>query len=133
MNNDLQKLKEDIKRMETILVDNIISSIENIDIDINIIESKISSQGKFKKNIENTPSLQIKYEIHFLEESLSLDPVNQKIVYNNSKIGYSGVQISNDYYFKLRLAIISRKRYFEMIDKMEKFKKILGDGECQLK
>lgn len=133
MNNDQKKLKEKVKKMESVLVNNIISNIENLNVDINIIETKINSCGKFKKNIENSLSLHIKYEIHFLEESLSLDPVNQKIVYNNSKIGYSGVQISNDYYFKLRLAIISRKKYFEMMDKIEKLKKILGENECQLK
>lgn len=125
MNRKNQNLRDDIIKMENRLVDHIISNIEDLDLDINIVETRVASQGKFKKSIESCHSLQIKYEIHYLEESLSIDPITKKIVYNNTKIGYNGIELSNDHYIKLRMAIVSRKKYFEMVDKKEKLETIL--------
>lgn len=125
MNRENQNLRDDIIKMENRLVEHIMSKIEDLDLDMNIVETRVVSQGKFKKSVESCHSLQIKYEIHYLEESLSIDPIKKKILYNNTKIGYNGIELSNDHYIKLRMAIISRKRYFEMIDKKEKLEKIL--------
>lgn len=125
MNRKNQNLRDDIIKMENRLVDHIISNIEDLDLDINIVETRVASQGKFKKSIESCHSLQIKYEIHYLEESLSIDPITKKIVYNNTKIGYNGIELSNDHYIKLRMEIVSRKKYFEMVDKKEKLETIL--------
>lgn len=121
-----RNLKDDIEKMEKSLVDLIISNIENLQIDINIVESKVVSQGKFKKYIETNPSLQIRYEIHFLEESLSLDPIDKKIIYRNDKIGHDSIEISDTFYLKIRMAIIARKKYFEMISKRKMLQQILN-------
>lgn len=120
-----RNLKRDVENLEKSLVDQIISSIEDLQIDINIVESKVVSQGKFKKYIETNKSLQIRYEIHYLDESLSLDPIDKKILYKNDKIGYNSIELSSNHYIKLRMAIIGRKKYFEMIDKREMLKQIL--------
>lgn len=125
MDRTNQNLRDDIIKMENRLVEHIISKIEDLDLDMNIVETRVASQGKFKKSIESCHSLQIKYEIHYLEESLSIDPITKKIIYNNTKIGYNGIELSNDHYIKLRMAIVSRKKYFEMIDKKEKLETIL--------
>lgn len=125
MDRTNQNLRDDIIKMENRLVDHIISKIEDLDLDMNIVATRVVSQGKFKKSVESCHSLQIKYEIHYLEESLSIDPITKKIIYNNTKIGYNGIELSNDHYIKLRMAIVSRKKYFEMIDKKEKLETIL--------
>ena len=108
MENSKKYILEEVKNLEKKLVEYIVKKIEDFNIDINIIETKVKNQGKFKK-----------YEIHYLEESLSLDPIDQKILYRNNKIGYNIIEISNIYYIKLRISIINRKNYFEMIDKKE--------------
>ena len=120
-----RNLKRDVENLEKSLVDQIISSIEDLQIDINIVESKVVSQGKFKKYIETNKSLQIRYEIHYLDESLSLDPIDKKILYKIDKIGYNSIELSSNHYIKLRMAIIGRKKYFEMIDKREMLQQIL--------
>ena len=125
MNKDIKNLRDDIIEMENLLVEHIMSNIENLNLEINIVEKKMTSQGKFKKSIESCHGLQIKYEIHYLEESLSIDPITKKILYSNNKIGYNGIELSIDHYIKLRMAIIGRKKYFEMIDKKAKLEKIL--------
>lgn len=125
MNNGNTKLRDDIFRMENFLVEYLMSKIEDLDLDMNIIETKVIGQEKFKKSLESFYSSQIKYEIHYLEESLSIDPIKKEILYNNTKMGYNGIKLSNEYYIKLIMAIISRKKYFEMIDKKEKLEKIL--------
>lgn len=125
MGDSRQNLSEEVQQLEKELVEHIVKNIEDIDIDINITETKVTSQGKFKKYIEEHPRLQIKYEIHYLDESLSIDPIDKKILYRNDKIGYNIIEISNIHYIKLRMSIISRKKYFEMIDKKKMLKKIL--------
>lgn len=120
-----QNLSEEVQQLEKDLVEHIIENIEDLNIEINITETKVSSQGKFKKYIEDNPRLQIRYEIHYLDESLSIDPIDKKILYRNNKIGYNIIEISNIHYIKLRMSIISRKKYFEMIDKKKMLQKIL--------
>jgi hypothetical protein len=125
MGDSSDNLSEEVQQLEKELVDHIIQNIENLKIDVNITETKVTSQGKFKKYIEEHPRLQIKYEIHYLEESLSIDPIDKKILYRNDKIGYNIIEISNVHYIKLRMSIISRKKYFEMIDKKKMLQEIL--------
>ncbi len=120
-----QNLSEEVDKLEKELVEHIVKNIEDMDIDINITETKVTSQGKFKKYIEDNPRLQIRYEIHYLDESLSIDPIDKKIFYRNDKIGYNIIEISNIHYIKLRMSIISRKKYFEMIDKKKMLQEIL--------
>ena len=125
MGDSKRNLSEEVQDLEKELVNHIIKKIEDFSIDINITETKVSSQGKFKKYIEDNPGLQIKYEIHYLSESLSIDPIDKKILYRNDKIGYNIIEISNIHYIKLRMSIISRKKYFEMIDKKKMIQEIL--------
>lgn len=125
MKGDVQNLSDKVQQLEVKLVEHIVSNIKDLDMDVNIVESKVTSQGKFKKFIEDNPRLQIKYEIHYMEESLSLDPIDKKILYRNDKIGYNSIEISNEHYIKLRMAIIGRKNYFEMIAKKDMLEKIL--------
>lgn len=125
METEVKELKDDINRLEIQLTDHIISCIKNLDLDVNIVASKVKSFGKFRKYIETNESLQIKYEIHYLEESISLDPIDKKILYSNNKIGYNNIEISDHFYIKIRMAIIGRKNYFEMIEKKNKLEKIL--------
>tara|TARA_B100000131_G_scaffold287894_1_gene298877 strand:- start:449 stop:829 length:381 start_codon:yes stop_codon:yes gene_type:complete len=125
MEGDRKNLSEEVQQLEKELVEYIIKKIEDLNIDVNITETKVVSQGKFKKYIEDNPGLQIKYEIHYLEESLSIDPIDKKILYRNDKIGYNIIEISNIHYIKLRMSIISRKKYFEMIDKKKMLQEIL--------
>lgn len=125
MERSKQNLSEEVQQLENELVDHIIKSIEDLNIEINITETKVINQGKFKKYIEDNPRLQIKYEIHYLDESLSIDPIDKKILYRNNKIGYNIIEISNIHYIKLRMSIISRKKYFEMVDKKKMLQEIL--------
>ena len=125
MEDSRQNLSEEVQQLEKDLVEHIIENIEDLNIEINITETKVSSQGKFKKYIEDNPRLQIRYEIHYLDESLSIDPIDKKIFYRNDKIGYNIIEISNIHYIKLRMSIISRKKYFEMIDKKKMLQEIL--------
>ena len=125
METEVRELKEDINKLEIQLTEHIISCVKNLDLDVNIVSSKIRSSGKFRKYIETNESLQIKYEIHYLDESVSIDPIDKKIFYSNTKIGYNNIEISNNFYIKIRMAIISRKNYGEMIDKKSKLEKIL--------
>jgi hypothetical protein len=125
MGGSRQNLSEEVQELEKDLVEYIIGNIEDLNIEINITETKVSSQGKFKKYIEDNPRLQIRYEIHYLDESLSIDPIDKKILYRNNKIGYNIIEISNVHYIKLRMSIISRKKYFEMIDKKKMLQEIL--------
>ena len=125
MEEPKRNLSEEVQQLEKELVDYIIKSIEDLSIEINITETKVASQGKFKKYIEDNPRLQIKYEIHYLDESLSIDPIDKKILYRNNKIGYNIIEISNIHYIKLRMSIISRKKYFEMVDKKKMLQDIL--------
>ena len=125
MGDSRQNLSEEVQQLEKDLVEYIIGNIEDLNIEINITETKVSSQGKFKKYIEDNPRLQIRYEIHYLDESLSIDPIDKKILYRNNKIGYNIIEISNIHYIKLRMSIISRKKYFEMIDKKKMLQEIL--------
>ena len=125
MGDSRQNLSEEVQQLEKDLVEYIIGNIEDLNIEINITETKVSSQGKFKKYIEDNPRLQIRYEIHYLDESLSIEPIDKKILYRNNKIGYNIIEISNVHYIKLRMSIISRKKYFEMIDKKKMLQEIL--------
>lgn len=125
METEVRELKEDINKLEIQLIEHIISCVTDLDLDVNIVSSKIRSSGKFRKYIETNESLQIKYEIHYLDESISIDPIDKKILYSNTKIGYNNIEISNNFYIKIRMAIISRKNYGEMIDKKSKLEKIL--------
>ena len=125
MEGSRQNLSEEVQQLEKDLVEYIIGNIEDLNIEINITETKVSSQGKFKKYIEEHPRLQIRYEIHYLDESLSIDPIDKKILYRNNKIGYNIIEISNMHYIKLRMSIISRKKYFEMVDKKKMLQEIL--------
>lgn len=125
MGDSRQNLSEEVQQLEKDLVEHIIENIEDLNIEINITETKVSSQGKFKKYIEDNPRLQIRYEIHYLDESLSIDPIDKKILYRNNKIGYNIIEISNVHYIKLRMSIISRKKYFEMVDKKKMLQEIL--------
>ncbi len=125
MEDSRRNLSEEVQQLEKELVEHIIRNIEDLNIEINITETKVSSQGKFKKYIEDNPRLQIRYEIHYLDESLSIDPIDKKILYRNNKIGYNIIEISNVHYIKLRMSIISRKKYFEMIDKKKMLQEIL--------
>jgi len=120
-----KNLSDEVQQLEVKLVEHIVSNIKDLNMDVNIVESKVTSQGKFKKFIEDNPRLQIKYEVHYMEESLSLDPIDKKILYRNDKIGYNSIEISNEHYIKLRMAIIGRKNYFEMIAKKDMLEKIL--------
>ena len=120
-----RNLSEEVEQLEKELVEHIIKNIKDMDVDINITETKVVSQGKFKKYVEDNPRLQIRYEIHYLDESLSIDPIDKKILYRNDKIGYNIIEISNVHYIKLRMSIISRKKYFEMIDKKKMLQDIL--------
>tara|TARA_Y100000287_G_scaffold2794_1_gene2357 strand:+ start:3278 stop:3658 length:381 start_codon:yes stop_codon:yes gene_type:complete len=125
MGGSKQNLSEEVEQLEKELVEHIVKNIEDMDVDINITETKVTSQGKFKKYIEDNPRLQIRYEIHYLDESLSIDPIDKKIFYRNDKIGYNIIEISNTHYIKLRMSIISRKKYFEMVDKKKMLQEIL--------
>ena len=125
METEVRELKEDIHKLEIKLIEHIISCITDLNLDVNIVSSKVKSQGKFRKYIETNESLQIRYEIHYLEESIYLDPIDKKILYSNNKIGYNNIEISNNFYIKIRMAIIGRKNYVEMIDKKIKLEKIL--------
>ncbi len=125
METEVRELKEDIHKLEIKLIEHIISCITDLNLDVNIVSSKVKSQGKFRKYIESNESLQIRYEIHYLEESIYLDPIDKKILYSNNKIGYNNIEISNNFYIKIRMAIIGRKNYVEMIDKKSKLEKIL--------
>jgi|TARA_B100000073_G_scaffold347002_1_gene359974 hypothetical protein len=125
MKDAIKHLSYEIQEMESKLVDYIVSKIEDLSLDVNITETKVTSQGKFKKYIEEHPRLQIKYEIHYLEESLSIDPIDKKILYRNDKIGYNIIEISNIHYIKLRMTVVNRKNYFDMIDKKNMLDQIL--------
>ena len=125
MKDAIKHLSYEIQEMESKLVDYIVSKIEDLSLDVNITETKLTSQGKFKKYIEEHPRLQIKYEIHYLEESLSIDPIDKKIFYRNDKIGYNIIEISNIHYIKLRMAVVNRKNYFDMVDKRNMLDQIL--------
>ena len=125
MGDSRQNLSEEVQRLEKELVEHIIKNIEDLSLDVNITETKVVNQGKFKKYIEDNPRLQIRYEIHYLDESLSIDPIDKKILYRNNRIGYNIIEISNIHYIKLRMSIISRKKYFEMIDKKKMLQEIL--------
>ena len=125
MGDSRQNLSEEVQQLEKELVEHIVRNIEDLNIEINITETKVSSQGKFKKYIEDNPRLQIRYEIHYLDESLSIDPIDKKILYRNNKIGYNIIEITNVHYIKLRMSIISRKKYFEMVDKKKMLQDIL--------
>lgn len=125
MKDAIKHLSYEIQEMESKLVDYIVSKIEDLSLDVNIAETKLTSQGKFKKYIEEHPRLQIKYEIHYLEESLSIDPIDKKIFYRNDKIGYNIIEISNIHYIKLRMAVVNRKNYFDMVDKRNMLDQIL--------
>ena len=125
MEDSKENLSEEVQQLEKELVEHIVKNIEDLDLEINITETKVSSQGKFKKYIEDNPRLQIRYEIHYLDESLSIDPIDKKILYRNNRIGYNIIEISNVHYIKLRMSIISRKKYFEMIDKKKMLQEIL--------
>tara|TARA_B100000123_G_scaffold271452_1_gene251348 strand:+ start:1182 stop:1562 length:381 start_codon:yes stop_codon:yes gene_type:complete len=125
MEDSRRNLSEEVQQLEKELVEHIINKIEDLNIEINITETKVSSQGKFKKYIEDNPRLQIRYEIHYLDESLSIDPIDKKILYRNNKIGYNIIEITNVHYIKLRMSIISRKKYFEMVDKKKMLQDIL--------
>ena len=125
MGDSKKNLSEEVEQLEKELVEHIVRNIEDMSIDINITETKVTSQGKFKKYIEDNPRLQIRYEIHYLDGSLSIDPIDKKIFYRNDKIGYNIIEISNIHYIKLRMSIISRKKYFEMVDKKKMLQKIL--------
>ena len=125
MGGSRQNLSEEVQQLEQELVEHIIKNIEDLDLEINITETKVTSQGKFKQYVEEHPRLQIKYEIHYLDESLSIDPIDKKILYRNNRIGYNIIEISNIHYIKLRMSIISRKKYFEMIDKKKMLQEIL--------
>lgn len=120
-----KNLSDEVQQLEVKLVEHIVSNIKDLNMDVNIVESKVTSQGKFKKFIEDNPRLQIKYEVHYMEESLSLDPIDKKILYSNTKIGYNNIELSNHFYIKMRMAIIGRKNYVEMIEKKSKLEKIL--------
>jgi len=125
MKDAIKHLSYEIQEMESKLVDYIVSKIEDLSLDVNITETKLTSQGKFKKYIEEHPRLQIKYEIHYLEESLSIDPIDKKILYRNDKIGYNIIEISNIHYIKLRMTVVNRKNYFDMVDKRNMLDQIL--------
>ena len=125
MEDSRKNLSEEVQQLEKDLVEYIIGNIEDLNVEINITETKVTNQGKFKKYIEDNPRLQIRYEIHYLDESLSIDPIDKKILYRNNKIGYNIIEISNVHYIKLRMSIISRKKYFEMIDKKKMLQEIL--------
>ena len=125
MGDSRQNLSEEVQRLEKELVEHIIKNIEDLSLDINITETKVVNQGKFKKYIEDNPRLQIRYEIHYLDESLSIDPIDKKILYRNNRIGYNIIEISNIHYIKLRMSIVSRKKYFEMVDKKKMLQEIL--------
>ena len=125
MGDSRQNLSDEVQQLEQELVEHIIKNIEDLNLEVNITETKVTSQGKFKKYIEEHPRLQIKYEIHYLDESLSIDPIDKKILYRNDKIGYNIIEISNTHYIKLRMSIISRKKYFEMVDKKKMLREIL--------
>ena len=125
MKDAIKHLSYEFQEMESKLVDYIVSKIEDLSLDVNITETKLTSQGKFKKYIEEHPRLQIKYEIHYLEESLSIDPIDKKIFYRNDKIGYNIIEISNIHYIKLRMAVVNRKNYFDMVDKRNMLDQIL--------
>ena len=125
MKDAIKHLSYEIQEMESKLVDYIVSKIEDLSLDVNIAETKLTSQGKFKKYIEEHPRLQIKYEIHYLKESLSIDPIDKKIFYRNDKIGYNIIEISNIHYIKLRMAVVNRKNYFDMVDKRNMLDQIL--------
>lgn len=125
MKDAIKHLSYEIQEMESKLVDYIVSKIEDLSLDVNIAETKLTSQGKFKKYIEEHSRLQIKYEIHYLEESLSIDPIDKKIFYRNDKIGYNIIEISNIHYIKLRMAVVNRKNYFDMVDKRNMLDQIL--------
>ena len=125
MGDSRQNLSEEVQQLEKELVEHIVKNLENLSLDINITETKVTNQGKFKKYIEDNPRLQIRYEIHYLDESLSIDPIDKKILYRNNRIGYNIIEISNIHYIKLRMSIISRKKYFEMIDKKKMLQEIL--------
>lgn len=125
MKDAIKHLSYEIQEMESKLVDYIVSKIEDLSLDVNITETKLTSQGKFKKYIEEHPRLQIKYEIHYLKESLSIDPIDKKIFYRNDKIGYNIIEISNIHYIKLRMAVVNRKNYFDMVDKRNMLDQIL--------
>ena len=125
MKDAIKHLSYEIQEMESKLVDYIVSKIEDLSLDVNITETKVTSQGKFKKYVEEHPRLQIKYEIHYLEESLSIDPIDKKILYRNDKIGYNIIEISNIHYIKLRMTVVNRKNYFDMVDKRNMLDQIL--------
>lgn len=125
MEDSRKNLSEEVQRLEKELVEHIIKNIEDLNLDINITETKVVNQGKFKKYIEDNPRLQIRYEIHYLDESLSIDPIDKKILYRNNRIGYNIIEISNIHYIKLRMSIVSRKNYFEMVDKKKMLQEIL--------
>mgnify|MGYP003329901239 CR=1 FL=1 len=121
MDREIRELQKEVKRMEEILVESIIKNINDLNIDINIIENKIRTSTSILK----------KYELHFLEESLYLEPIEKKIVYNNKKIGYNDIIISSDYYIKMIMNVINRKKYFEMIEKRNNLE-ILVKGEIDV-
>ena len=125
MEDSRRNLSEEVQQLEKELVEHIIKNIEDLNLEVNITETKVTSQGKFKKYIEDNPRLQIRYEIHYLDESLSIDPIDKKILYRNNRIGYNIIEISNVHYIKLRMSIISRKKYFEMVDKKKMLQEIL--------
>ncbi len=125
MEGSRENLSKEVQQLEKELVEHIIKNIEDLNLEVNITETKVTSQGKFKKYIEDNPRLQIRYEIHYLDESLSIDPIDKKILYRNNRIGYNIIEISNVHYIKLRMSIISRKKYFEMIDKKKMLQEIL--------
>lgn len=125
MEGSRENLSKEVQQLEKELVEHIIKNIEDLNLEVNITETKVTSQGKFKKYIEDNPRLQIRYEIHYLDESLSIDPIDKKILYRNNRIGYNIIEISNVHYIKLRMSIISRKKYFEMVDKKKMLQEIL--------
>ena len=104
--------------MELQIVENIERCLKNLDIEVNIVECKRSDhQNNFKKSK--------KIEVHFLDKCLTMNSGNREILYKDTTIELSEVEISQEFYTKLFIHVEMRQSILKMENKLENLKKIL--------
>lgn len=118
LKSKLKYLKKEISFLELQIVENIERCLKNLDIEVNIVECKRSDhQNNFKKSK--------KIEVHFLDKCLTMNSGNREILYKDTTIELSEVEISQEFYTKLFIHVEMRQSILKMENKLENLKKIL--------
>lgn len=117
LNSQLKYLKDEIDVLEQQVIKKIESYLENLDIELNIIETKKSEKTKngFLQG----------YKVHFLNKCLTIDDEYGKILYRDESISNSDIELSKDYYLKLSVNIKKRLSLIQMQKKLEDLKNLL--------